>query len=173
MTDENKNSNLIIFGLGIVAMFFAYLIYVKSKEPTTQPSSSPVLSLHPDLYNNPYNPYNNQPYNIQPTLQCPPPQIIQFPQQYQNQQSQVELYKISEQLKLQNSQIQAIQEQQAQQLQNINQIENTKCSNVVSMDNTYQPLSLNNMKSLRTPKYPTNVRRENEEQIAKNIFGMQ
>ncbi len=165
MTDDNKNSNLIIFGLGIVAMFFAYLIYIKSKESssTSTPTLTPTLSLHND-------PYQYNPYNFQPTMQCPPPQIIQFPQPYQNQQSQVELYKISEQLKLQNNQIQDIQEQQAQQMQNINQIENAKCSNVVSMgNNNYQ--SQNNIKPLRLSR-TTNVGRENEEDISNRIFGM-
>lgn len=158
MSDEGKNSNLIIFGLGIVAMFFAYLIYSKSKETTTQPTLSP-LSLHPDFYNQ-YQQY--QPY--QPPLQCPPPQIIQFPQPYQNQQpqTQVELYKISEQLKLQSEQIKSIQEQQSMHTYNIDQIENTKCSNVVSMGNP----------KLQSLKIPSNVGRENEEYIANTVFGM-
>ncbi len=156
MTEDNKSSNLILFGLGVVAMFFAYLIYVKSKE-TTQ--SSPVLSLHPD--NNQQYQYQYQPYQpYQPPLQCPPPQIIQFP--HQQSQTQVDLYKISEQLKLQNEQIKSIQEQQAMHTYNINDIENTKCSNVVSMGN-------NKISNLNIP---TNVRRENEEHIANTVFGM-
>jgi len=150
MADDNKNSNFLIFGLGIVAMFFAYLIYIKSKE--TQPSPQQIPIQQPI----------QQPV-IQPIIiQQPPVQPIQ-------PLNSVELYKISEQLKLQNNQIQSIQDQQMNQNRNISQIESTKCSNVVSMNDGIYP-SINNM-TQRIPKQ-TNVGRENEEYISNNIFGM-
>lgn len=142
MANDDKNSNLIIFGIGAIAILFGYLIYLKSKESIPQPQPQ-------------------QP-QLQPQLQ---PQQSQQPQQIDS----VELYKISEQLKLQTAQIKSIQEQQLQQTQNISQIESTKCSNVVSMsDGIYPSINNNIAKNIRL----SNVKRENDELIADRIFGM-
>jgi len=132
MTDNEKNGNFGLVIIGIAAMFFAYLIYIKSKE----------------------------------TPQIQPIQPIQLPQQ--TQLDSVELYKISEKLQLQSDQIQLIQDQQIKQMQDISLIESTKCSNVVSMNDGTYP-SMNNG---TYPSIKTNVRRENEEDIANRIFGM-
>ena len=162
---EDKNSNLMIIGLGIVAMFFAYLIYVKSKDTTSTPISTPTYmpTQQPTID-------NAQLYNIQ----------------LQTQQ-------INETLRLQMNQIQSIQEQQLKQSESIIKLENVKCSNVVSMDNnanyntvnsdynnnynptdynanynTTETLNNNLIKNLRL----SNVSRENDELIADRIFGM-
>ena len=153
MADDNKNSNFLIFGLGIVATFFAYLIYIIHKENQLITQQIPIQQI----------PQYTQPV-IQPIIIQQPP--VQQPIQPLNS---VELYKISEQLKLQNNQIQSIQDQQMNQNRNISQIESTKCSNVVSMNDGIYP-SINNM-TQKIPKQ-TNVGRENEEYVSNKIFGM-
>jgi len=164
MTDDSKNSNLMIIGLGIVAMFFAYLIYIKSKDTTTTstPISTPtyIPTQQPTID-------NAQLYNIQ----------------LQTQQ-------INETLRLQMNQIQSIQEQQLKQSESIIKLENVKCSNVVSMDNNsnhnntnseynnnYNPTDYNpNLTEYITNPIRnirmSNVNRENEELIADRMFGM-
>jgi len=155
MTDDSKNSNLMIIGLGIVAMFFAYLIYVKSKDTTSTPISTPtyIPTQQPTID-------NAQLYNIQ----------------LQTQQ-------INETLRLQMNQIQSIQEQQLKQSESIIKLENVKCSNVVSMDsnNNYNTLDNNyntlndNINRIANPIRNirlSNVNRENEELIADRMFGM-
>ena len=156
MTDDSKNSNLMIIGLGIVAMFFAYLVYVKSKD-TTIPVSTPI-----------YTPIE------QPTQSIDNSQLYNI--QLQTQQ-------INDTLRLQMNQIQSIQEQQLKQSESIIKLENVKCSNVVSMDsnNNYNTLD-NNYNTLNDNINQTinpirnirlsNVNRENEELIADRMFGM-
>ncbi len=147
MTEE-KNSNLLIFGIGIVVVFFGYLIYMKSKD-------SVPLQL-------PTQPAQGQ---IQPIQSTQLDNIQLYKIQLQTQQ-------IADQLQAQNNQMKLIQEQQMSQLKTITDLENAKCSNVVSMNN--KP-NINTLESL-SYKFPsnisTNVRRETEEFISNRMFGM-
>ena len=160
---EDKSSNLVIFG--IVAAFFAYLIYIKSKDisitsPVVQPTYQPIQQ-------------------IQPSQQSYIDSIQLYNIQLQTQQ-------INDTLKMQMDQIRSIQEQQLKQSESIIKLENVKCSNIVSMDsnnnyntldnnnnynspNSYNPVNnINPIKNIRL----SNVSRENDELIANRIFGM-
>jgi len=162
MTDDSKNSNLMIIGLGVVSMFFAYLIYVKSKDTLI---TSPVV----------------QP-TYQPIQSSPQQSSIDSIQLYN---IQLQTQQINDTLRIQMNQIQSIQEQQLKQSESIINLENIKCSNIVSMDsnnnyntldnNKYNTIDNNNnfnnnnlIKNLRL----SNVSRENDELIADRIFGM-
>jgi len=147
---EDKNSNLMIIGLGIVAMFFAYLIYVKSKD-TTIPVSTPIYT---PIEQSTQSIDNIQLYNIQ----------------LQTQQ-------INETLRLQMNQIQSIQEQQLKQSESITNLETIKLSNVVSMnnrnDNTVNDIKNKSETTKMSNVIPIdNISGKNEEFISSTIFGM-
>jgi len=151
MVDDNKNSNLIIFGIAaIAAMLFGYLIY-SSRNQTQPPQLQPIQL---------------------------PQQIIQQPQQtidntllykleFQSQQ-------MADNLKLLQEQQMRMQEQQINQTEAVSQLEAAKCNNVVSMG--LRPSTITQMKKLIPNKIsnrqPTNKRRESEEEIANRYFGM-
>jgi len=144
MTDDNKTSNLIIFGIAaLAAMLFGYLIYSSR---------------------------NQQPLQTQPIQQ---PQLIQQPQSIDTSllyRLEFQTQQMADNIKLQNDQLKLLQEQQMNQSQSVSQLEAAKCNNVVSMNNntsSLKPLTISQMKKL-----PTNKTRENEEEIANRYFGM-
>lgn len=155
MPEDNKSSNLIIFG--IVAMFFAYLIY-SSKNQSQLQTQSPQLS----------QPTQIQPQSVQP---------IDYSLLYELQK---QTYELTNSIKVQNDQLKLIQDQQLLQSNSLNALENEKCSNIVSMNNTTPSNNntnnnntsnnnfTNQLKNLRF----SNVGRENEELISDRIFGM-
>ena len=141
MTENSKDSNIII--IGIIAAFFAYLIYMKSKD-----TQIPIVQSPPIYY---------------PTQST---QLIDSTQLYQ---IQLQTQQINETLKLQMSQIQSIQDQTLKQSERLAQLENAKCSNVVSMnDIPYTKTIYNPIRNLKL----SNVSRENNELVADKIFGM-
>ncbi len=150
MSEDGKNSNLMIIGLGIVTVFLAYLIYMKSKDTQTRP----ILE------------------STQSTLQSMPQLTSQPIDNLQLYQIQLQTQQINDILKTQASQIQLIQEQQLNQSESIANLENTKYSNIVSMnDNNNKTNNINNINSLRKLNLTHNIRKENEEMIT-NTLGM-
>lgn len=154
MADDNKNSNLIIFGIAaLAAMLFGYLIY-SSRNQTQPPQLQPIQL---------------------------PQQTIQQPQQTQQPIDNTLLYRLefqsqqmADNLKLLQEQQMKMQEQQMSQTEAVSQLEAAKCNNVVSMG--FQPSTIAQMKKLTPNKIPnrqpTNKRRESEEEIANRYFGM-
>lgn len=149
MTDDNKNSNLIIFGIAaLAAMLFGYLIYSSRNQqqnlPQQQPITQPIIQQSPQTIDN----------------------TLLYRLEFQSQQ-------MADNLKMLQDQQRMLQEQQLRQLESVTQLEAAKCNNVVSMG--LQPSTIFQMKKLPpsiTPKLPSNKRRESEEEIANRIYGM-
>lgn len=152
---KESTKNLLIYGLGLgVVLFFVYLI-IKEQNKTLLAAIKPVAQTSQT-----YQPVVQQTDNL--LMQ----QLMIQTQELQNQTKQ-----INDTLTFQTQELQLLHELQLNQQQNINQIESTKCSNVVSMNSGTYP-SLNNSINNLNKIYPTNVRRETEEKIANNMFGM-
>lgn len=143
MTDDNKTSNLIIFGIAALAtMFFAYLIYTNKNQQPTQP--------------------------VQQTQPIQQPSIdtsLLYRLEFQTQQISDNIKSIQDQQKI-------LQEQQMIQSQSVSQLEAAKCNNVVSMSNNDNTSSLKPLTISQMKKLPTNKTRESEEEIANRYFGM-
>ncbi len=158
MTDE-KNSKILIYGLGLgVVLFFVYMI-IKEQNKTLL-SVINQQTIQPQILQSSYQADLHSEHSCQTELQ-----LHQL--QMQTQELQTQTKQISDQLQFQNQELQLLHELQLKQEQNISNIQNTKCSNVVSMDNNNLQLK-NNIKNLSR----TNTKRESDEHISSTIFGM-
>ncbi len=157
MTDE-KNNRILTYGLGLgIVLFFVYMI-IKEQNKTLLSVINPQM-IQPPILQSAHQVDLHSEHSYQTELQ-----LHQL--QMQTQELQTQTKQIVEQLQFQSQELQLLHELQLKQEHNINNIQNTKCSNVVSMDNTN--LQQDYIKNLSH----SNTNRENEEQISNKIFGM-
>ena len=166
---EDKSSNLMI--VGIIAAFFAYLIYMKSKDTSSiiQPTQQSIDNI--ELYK-----IQLQTQQINDTLKL---QMTQITLMQEQQLRQSESISNLETIKCSN--VVSMNNRDDNIFNNINNTksETTKSSNIISMnnndynnDNTNINNNINTNNSLRKLRLTSNVGRENEEFIANTIFGM-
>jgi len=154
MTDTKNNSKdntiLIIFGLSVVAMFFAYLIY-SSKQNQIQPLSQ-LQQLQ-----------QNQLQQLQ-QLQYQPQNIsLTSIDNLRLQELQLQTKQLSDIVKTQNTQLQSLQEYQFKQLNKITELE--------SKQNIHDILINKQLQSFQQPEIQK-LSREDEERYIYNKFNI-